>query len=318
VAASVVALGLPARADQLPTIDSVHPAAIRVNLPGGRTVIDRIAVDVRANAVSWLTLEVRVQRFDTAIVPVDVPAGSRIVGMSIATVDRQAWSSAIRQDAATRAFSSRPKGAVLTWDSTSAGQDHLEIRVAESARIELAIELPPLAALAIDPAGLRIPRIEAAVEGRSDDQWTGRFRPVVLDLHDLPAHVEDDPYPHARAGVALVADGPDRSEPVQFRSTLVPKPNSDKRLIEREMKLSRDRIAHCYEHVAQWRKRPELDGTVNLQFIVAPSGHVASAVAESTFPSEITRCIEEIARAWEFPPPDVTVKVNYPLTFSTD
>lgn len=318
MAASVVALALPARADDLPTIDSVHPAAIRVNLPGGRTVIGRIAVDVRAKAVSWVTLEVTLPRFDTAVVPIDVPAGSRVVGMAITTLDRRAWSSAVRQDAATRAFSRRPEGAVLTWGSTSAGQDHLEIRIARSARIELAIELPPLAELAIDPAGQRIARIEATIEGRDDQQWTRRYQPVVLDLRGIEAHVDEDPYPHARAGVALVADGPDRTEPVQFRSTRLPNLNSDKRLIQRQMKLSRDRIAHCYEHVAQWRKRPELDGTVNVQFFVAPSGKVASAVATSSLPVEITGCIEEVVKAWEFPAPDIAMLVNYPLTFTTD
>lgn len=317
MAAWVVALATPARADDLPTIDSVHPAAIRIGVPGGRSRIERIAVDVHANAVSWVTIEVKVRLFDHATVPLDVPAGSRIVGMAVTTADERSWSVARSVSAATDAFAREPDGALLTWQSSTAGQDHLSILVASSARIELAIELPPLAALAIDPVHQRVPRLEATVEGHPREQWTQRDAPVVLDLQGIEAHVAADSYPHAGARIALVAGAPDRGPPMfERRSSRAPRFVSDKTLIAQQMKLSRAQITYCYERVAQWR--PELEDTVTLQFLIGESGQVEHASAISALPAEITRCIEDVVIRWEFPPPDVRILVNYPLAFSID
>ena len=318
-AASVVALAMPAHADDLPTIDSVHPPTVRVRSPGYTTSIERIAVDVRAKAVSWVTIEVKVRRrFDRGVVPVDLPAGSRIVGMAVTTPDQRSWSAALPKDEALAAFGREPDGALLTWQGTSADQDHIEIIVAESARIELAVELPPLVALGIDPDRQRIARIEGTVEGRERQQWLAQQTPVALDLRGIEAHVALDPYPHANANVALVAGAPTRiTQPFEQRFSRRPLFSGDKMMIKQRMRLSRERITYCYERVAQWRRRPELDGTVNMQFVIGTSGRIESVVASSTLPAEITTCLENVLKEWEFPQLDMVVQVNYPLTFST-
>jgi len=318
VAASVVALATPARADDLPTIDSMHPPAVRVGSPGAGAKIERIAVEVRAKAVSWVTIEVKLPRFSFGVVPMDLPAGTRIVGMAVTTQDEKAWSQALAKDDAVRAYHRESDGALLTWESTSAGQDHISIVVGESARVELAVELPPLFALAIDPDHQTIARIEATVEGREHQQWLKHQTPVALDLRGIEAHVAEDPYPHANARIALVAGAPSRvASLVSERFSRPPGWGGDKMMIRRRMKLSRERITYCYERVAQWRKRPELEGTVNMQFVIERSGRVETAVANSTFPAEINTCLESVFKEWEFPELDTVVQVNYPITFST-
>lgn len=212
-AATVVALATPARADDLPTIDSVHPPTIRVTAPDDNSTVERIAVDVHARAVSWVILEVTVSRFGRGLVPIDLPAGSRIVGMAVTTPDERSWSAALpKRDAVAPARIERP----------------------------------------FDTRFSRLPR------------WSG-----------------------------------------------------DKMMIRRRMKLSRERITSCYEHVAQWRYRPELDGQVMLQFEIGANGKVETATATSAFPAEINTCLENVLEEWEFPLLDTVVRVNYPLTFST-
>ncbi len=316
-AASVVALAMPARADDLPTIDSVFPPTIRVNDPGSTCSIERIAVEVHARAVSWVTIEVKVPRFGRGIMPVDLPVGSRIVGMAMITPDERTWSAALPKVAAVEAFDREPDGALLTWSGSTAEHDHLSIVVAESARIELAVELPPLVVLAIDPDRQAITRIEATVAGHDRRQWTKQRTPVVLDLRGIEAHVAIDPYPHVTEHIALVAGAPERVDrPFESRSSRRVW-SGDKMMIRRRMKLSRERITYCYEHVAQWRYRPELDGTVMLRFLIGTSGKIETAVATSTFPAEINTCLENVIKEWEFPLLDSAVQVNYPLDFRT-
>jgi hypothetical protein len=252
------------------------------------------------------------------VVPVDLPAGSRIVGMAVTTPDARTWSAALPKEEAIAAFGREPDGALLTWQGTSADQDHVSIVVAESARIELAVELPPLVALGIDPDRQWIARIEGTVEGRERRQWLKQQAPVTLDLRGIEAHVAEDPYPHAGIDVALVAGAPARIDrPFEQRFSRTPRWSGDKMMIRQRMKLSRERLTYCYERVAQWRRRPELDGTVNLQFVIGTSGKIETVVAASAFPAEINTCLENVLKEWEFPLLDTVVQVNYPLSFST-
>jgi hypothetical protein len=238
--------------------------------------------------------------------------------MAVTTPDERSWSAALPRDEALRAFGREPDGALLTWQGTSAQQDHVSIVVAESARIELAVELPPLTALGIDPDRQRIARIEGSVEGRDRQQWRKHRSLVALDLRGIEAHVAQDRYPHANAEVALVAGAPTRTgSPFEERSSRLPRWSGDKMMIKQRMKLSRERLTYCYERVAQWRKRPELDGQVMLQFVIGTSGKMETVVATSAFPAEINTCLENVLKDWEFPPMDGVVQVNYPLTFST-
>jgi hypothetical protein len=314
VAASVVALAMPARADDLPTIDTVFPPTVRVGAPGYNSAIDRIAVDVRAATISWITIEVRSRRFaPRAIVPVDVPAGTRIVGMSVSTHGVRSWSAARRRQEAIDDYRSEPEASLLAWEGTSADQDHVRIEVDGSARIELAVELPPIPSLAIDPDGHEVASIETTVLGRDRQQWRRRRERVELDLRGIPAHVAADPYAHVDAQTWLVAGAPNRNEPrIEHRFPRPPHGIGEAPAIRAMMRLNLGRFEHCYELYIQ--THPTAEGDVAIQFFIPTSGEVTAAVAAGLAP-EIDACVVDVVKAWPFGPVDTPTQVNYPLHF---
>ncbi len=318
MAASVLVLAQAARADDvLPTIESEFPPMLQVGSPsalGCAATVDRIAVEIHAEAVSWITIEVTARACGQVVLPVDVPAGTRVVGMAVTTRGERAWSAARPRQAAVDAYRSVRGAALLGWESTSADQDHLRIELDDNARIELAVELPPLATLAIDPAHQRVARIEARVDGQAEQRWRRQARRIDLDLRALPAHVAEDTYPHADAETWLVSGAPSREElNVSRRFASVPH-GADRLAIRKMMRLNRERITYCYERVAQWQ--PALAGTVDLRFVIEPDGRVSTAQATSAFPDDINRCLEHVLTAWTFLPGDGKTLVNYPLQFS--
>ncbi|MBL0216226.1 MAG: AgmX/PglI C-terminal domain-containing protein [Myxococcales bacterium] len=318
MAASVLALAQAARADDvLPTIESEFPPALRVGSPTTSTcaaTVDRIAVELHAEAVSWITIEVTARACGQVVLPLDVPAGTRVVGMAVTTRGERAWSAARPRQAAVDAFRGVRGAALLGWESTSADQDHLRIELDDTARVELAVELPPLATLAIDPAHQTIPRIEARVDGQPEQRWRRHARRIGLDLRALAAHVAEDAYPHADAGTWLVSGAPSRDEPNVSRRFASAPHGPDRLAVRKMMRLNRERITYCYERVAQWQ--PALAGTVNLRFLIEPDGRVSAAQATSAFPEDINRCLENVLTAWTFLPGDGKTLVNYPLSFS--
>lgn len=304
--------------ERLPTIASEFPASIRVESPSTPTCaasVDRIAIDVRSEAVSWITIEVAARRCGQVVLPIDVPAGTRIVGMSVSSRGVRAWSAARPREVARADFRREFGAALLAWESTSADQDHLRIELDDSARVELAVELPPLATLAIDPAWQTVPRIEARVEGQPEQRWRRRARRIDLDLRGITAHVAKDAYPHADAETWLVTGAPTRDDRARSeRFSRPPRWGAGSAQIRAMMRLNRERITYCYERVAQWQ--PALEGTVSLQFLIEPDGRVSTAHATSALPAEINRCLEGVLTAWTFLEGDGRVLVNYPLMFS--
>ena len=318
MAASVVALALPARADDLPTIDTVFPPTVRVGAPGYNSAIERIAVDVHAATTSWITIEVRSRPFSPrAIVPLDVPAGTRIVGMSVSTHGVRSWSAARRRQEAIEDYRREPEASLLAWEGSSADQDHVRIEVDGSARIELAVELPPLPSLAIDPDGHEVASIEATIEGHDRQPWRQQWRRrrarVELDLRGIPAHVAADPYAHVDEQTWLVAGAPNRDEPqIDHRFPRPPHWVGDGPAIRSMMKLNLGRFEHCYELYIQ--THPQAEGDVAIQFFIPTSGEVTAVVAAGIAP-EIDACVVDVVKAWPFGPVDTPTQVNYPLHF---
>jgi hypothetical protein len=315
VAASVITLATPALADEdLPTIDSVLPPAVRVGPIGCSAKLARIALDVHAAAVSWIILEVAAQRCDHIMIPLDLPAGTRVVGMAVTSRGERSWSAARLPQVAAAEYREVRNASLLAWETTSADQDHLRIEVDDSARIEIAVELPALATLAIDPAAQRVASIEVKVEGRPEQRWRQRAERIDVDLRGVAAHVAEDAYPHADAHTWLVAGAPLR-EPVVTETRFVSDPSPGaRRDVKTMMRRNRERIRYCYQRLAQWH--PELEGEVMMQFMIEASGTVAFAKATSTLPAEINTCLEGVITAWTFLPSDGRALVNYPLRFS--
>ncbi len=320
VAASVVALSTaaPARADdgELPTIDSVHPPMIRVGDSRG-VRIGRIAVEVRAANVSWITIEIASARRRRVGLPISVPAGTRIVGMAVSADGARGWSAARSQSQALADARRSGDASLLAWEGTSSEHHHVRIDVESPARIELAVELPPLRALAIDAEGSTVDHIEAVIEGRGRREWRRLSSAVELDLRGIAGHVAQDAYPHAGPDTSLVVGAPNRDERTFERRFGARPPGffSEKPQINRMMKLNRERITYCYERVAQWRG--EIEGEVLLQFVIGTDGEVREVRATSAMPAEINTCLEGVVKAWQFSANDSVIHVNYPLRFST-
>ncbi len=89
--------------------------------------------------------------------------------------------------------------------------------------------------------------------------------------------------------------------------------NLDKSIIRRYIKRNIDKIGYCYEK--QLLARPNLDGTITVNFFISPSGSVTSSVGAG-FDATVANCVADVVSTIEFPAPrDGGVQVNYPFTF---
>jgi hypothetical protein len=88
----------------------------------------------------------------------------------------------------------------------------------------------------------------------------------------------------------------------------------DKEIIRRHIKRNIEKIKYCYEK--QLLAHPGLDGTVSVQFFIAPNGTVTSSVG-SGMNTEAANCIADVVSNIQFPKPTDGggVQVKYPFTF---
>ena len=88
-----------------------------------------------------------------------------------------------------------------------------------------------------------------------------------------------------------------------------------RRVIQRHI----NEVRFCYEQ--ELNARPDLEGRVMVNFIIAPTGAVQSAAVSSTTLSNarVEGCITQAVRRWTFPAPDGggIVGVNYPFVLAT-
>jgi len=88
----------------------------------------------------------------------------------------------------------------------------------------------------------------------------------------------------------------------------------DKDVIRRFVKRNLPRITYCYEK--ELLAIPNLQGTVQIQFFIAPTGKVASA-SGAGMNATVASCVAGVIKGIEFPKPKGGggVQVNYPFTF---
>jgi len=297
----------------------VHPPRLAIE-GAGDTSVERVVVDVRsAPQVSWITIELGARhrrRFMRAEgVPLEVPAGTRIVGMLVR--DRDGGSTWATPQPAFDVEAARPVRGdlMLAWVGTSGGQEHTVLRVTAPATVELAVELPRLARLAIDPApGMRAleVRVDGAVRARVQAPRT-RTEVALADVR-----VDDGPRSYAHLGRHTVLL-PERSTAIGVMVASVNGPevsfSPDKTIIRRVIKAHRNRLRQCYARVAQRDPAWAFEGTATVMFTIEADGTVPTASVDSVLPAEIGECLAGVARTWAFPPSDGRVVVNYPLTF---
>jgi TonB family protein len=99
------------------------------------------------------------------------------------------------------------------------------------------------------------------------------------------------------------------SPPIQAKGSL------DKAIIRRIVRAHLSEVRHCYNNGLA--EDPILEGRVNVQFTIAPSGKVPVAVvASSTLDHDATEnCIAKSVKRWKFPKPEGggNVVVTYPF-----
>ena len=89
----------------------------------------------------------------------------------------------------------------------------------------------------------------------------------------------------------------------------------DKEVIRRVVRKRLNAYQHCYENVLM--DEPDLEGKVELRFMISKSGSVARADVTKGVHPELDHCVERVARGMMFPPPKGggIVIVNYPFVF---
>lgn len=87
--------------------------------------------------------------------------------------------------------------------------------------------------------------------------------------------------------------------------------------IRRVVRRHVDEVRFCYEE--ELAQRPDLEGRIDIAFIIAPSGQVQSAsVSSSTLGNaRVEGCIVQAVRRWTFPAPEGIAAVRYPYLLST-
>ncbi len=90
-----------------------------------------------------------------------------------------------------------------------------------------------------------------------------------------------------------------------------------KELIVRVVRLSHNRLRHCYEQGLQ--KDPTLAGKVTTKFTISPKGAVSAAKSEGSLSdASVVSCVEKTFLSMVFPEPDKggVVVVSYPVVFA--
>ena len=90
-------------------------------------------------------------------------------------------------------------------------------------------------------------------------------------------------------------------------------------VIRRVVRRHHGEVRHCYEQGLQ--QRPDLDGRVLTQFMIAPTGEVVAATVQSSTLGhvETEMCIARAVRRWTFPPVDAggMTNVTYPFVLES-
>jgi hypothetical protein len=300
VAALLVIAG-PATAGET-TIEDAFPPTLRFGATSWHARIDRIDIE-RGGDVLWVSLRIVTRRFpgDDAILPIDVPAGTRILGMQLETDDAVVWGEALEPDHATTRYAQSSQPALLAWQSTTSDIDHLELRVQSVAEVgttvPLAVELPEAMNLHVEPAELV----------RVDKQ---RMRsPIAVFPGAQPAAGRSvgprTSLVAAKLPRIVFGGGPEFS----FGGSL------DKAMIRRRVKSHVPVLRHCYE--LELQKHPDLAGRAELHFTIAEDGHVFDANVDGALPNDAVKtCMTNEVATWTFPAvfnSGGDTAVNYPL-----
>jgi hypothetical protein len=293
-----------AGADELPTIDSALPPTIRIGGGNYRAHVRRVAVDLRrAPGVSWLRVELDAT-WQVAL-PIDLPRGARVMGMTVERDDVEVWAPPMRKAISDETLLHGEVATIIEPVGMTGDEEHFLLRASRgSFAVTLALALPQAAEIAIDAE-----RSERLAITRDDQPVTAVIGgPTRVDTRMLPGSVVGAP----PIGFALEGDRSSRVPPIS-EPVAVDQANSiSAREIRRAIQLQEPRMRWCYMKGLQ--RDPELAGTAMLKFRIGRDGKVTGTV-ESDLPVEITGCIGDVLASIELREGDAQIDVNYPLTF---
>jgi hypothetical protein len=88
----------------------------------------------------------------------------------------------------------------------------------------------------------------------------------------------------------------------------------DPAIIRRYIKRNLEKVSYCYER--HLMTHPGSEGSVKIQFLIAPNGTVQTSTGGG-FNPEVANCVADVVSHIEFPKPNGggAVQVNYPFTF---
>jgi hypothetical protein len=202
----------------------------------------------------------------------------------------------------------------------------------------------------VDSAGLRLVRMPqlapVAVPWKAGtldrDAFVAAFKKLRATGPDEPIDIlvaQQGPTAQQLVDVLVALDGPDTHQvaigelggtaddrlaklkaghELAYPVVSVGQPNAngdlDKAIIRKFVKQNITRIQYCYEK--QLLAKPGLKGTVQVQFFIAPDGHVASSAANGVDP-DVSTCVAGVIKKITFPKPKGGggVQVNYPFSF---
>jgi hypothetical protein len=304
----VLCLMATTAAAELPTIDTEHPPTMRIESAAWGVKLERVAVAIHsAPEVTFVTIAVTGRDREVEL-PIDVPIGTKIIGLGADAPEGRVWGRPMRVESA-RERQANNGGAVLRWRSASADHDHMTIRVNVPATVELALLFPPLARLAIAAdAGV----LSVEVEGV---KLANKHKRVVVELADVAGTSGEVEHAYVTEDVGLVAAP---TPPTAFFEAVAnfghrPFRDLDKAMIRRRMKWFQPGLRECFMRTA--RSSTLRSGGAIVSFSIADGRVEWATTRESDLPDAVNACLVEQVEQWEFPAADGSVVVNYPVTF---
>ena len=294
--ALVAVLGSIASADELPTIDSQIPPALRVDAP--------VQLSVETGDITWVTFVL--PRQDGAVA-IDLPRGTQILGIELSSRDTQIWGRLLPvRAAALRAEDSA--GALVTWQGSTGDEDHVVIRHVsrgcsvgdvvlpcdEPEQVSLAVILPAIDRIVIAPASGLLVDGKRSVATLAVVATAGAARP------------------HVDADDSLFVDANDAVTRVFVAAPEVRRVRDiGKAEIRRVMQAHRPQLQGCYQ-AAMLRER-FVAGTALLQFVIDHGRATRIDVGGDAV--ALRDCIAAEVASWDFPDVDNAIEVHYPITF---
>jgi len=275
-------------AKPLQTIESRFPPTIRVSAARD--------VAIERGEITWLVIGVEAARHGRlTTISIDLPAGTRVVGMSFDTGEGPIWATQQEPLAADHEIRTGTAPALAEWSGSSSDEEHVTLRITQSGLAAFALELPPLDSVRVEAP------VAISIDGKRQRK-TATFAPTAVAssgprLGEAMSLLVDTTVPGVDLGVHDMRGG-----------------ELDKEIIRRYVRRQIPALAHCFEVVAQ---RTRSDDGAMLHFTIDENGNTSNVSADVT-DDDVGACLVREMTGWEFPaiaPGSWRTQVNYPLRF---